>query len=420
MRRAFAALALAATASAQGMKIQISGAERARYKIAAPRPLGDADLAAELEDALAMDFRMVGLFDVLDPRGFLAKLDVEGMGIAAPDWTSVGAQGVIKARVTRVGGDAALEARFYEVARPLAPAVERTDRAAVADVRRLAHRFANDVYRHLTGEDGPFLTRILYVRPSGRAKDIVAVDVDGHRPTVLVANGADNVLPAWAPGGDRIAWTSLLWLNPDLFEARLGARPRRLSRHAGLNIGAAFSPDGRTIALTLSKDGNAEIYLVRAADGEILARLTDHPGIDASPSFSPDGAQLAFVSNRQGSPQIWVMPASGGAAKRVTFQGNYNQSPRFSPRSDVSQIAFTGRDERGRFDVFVLDLAAGTTQRVTQNQGDNWEPTWAPGGRLLAFASSRGGIWVATPDGQHQAQIVKGAAETPVWSPMRK
>ena len=156
--------------------------------------------------------------------------------------------------------------------------------------------------------------------------------------------------------------------QPDLFEARLGARPRRLSRHAGLNIGAAFSPDGRTIALTLSKDGNAEIYLVRAADGEILARLTDHPGIDASPSFSPDGAQLAFVSNRQGSPQIWVMPASGGAAKRVTFQGNYNQSPRFSPRSDDSQIAFTGRDERGRFDVFVLDLAAGTTQRVTQNQ----------------------------------------------------
>ena len=57
------------------------------------------------------------------------------------------------------------------------------------------------------------------------------------------------------------------------------------------------------------------------------------------------------------------MSASGGGAKRVTFQGKYNQTPRWSPRTDKPQIAFTGRDERGVFDVFILDVKTGRIDR---------------------------------------------------------
>ncbi len=82
----------------------------------------------------------------------------------------------------------------------------------------------------------------------------------------------------------------------------------------------------------MSYEGNSEIYRIDPSDGRVEARLTSNPAIDSSPSFSPDGSQIAFVSNRQGSPQIFVMSANGGAAKRVTFQGKYNQTPRWSPR----------------------------------------------------------------------------------------
>ena len=56
-----------------------------------------------------------------------------------------------------------------------------------------------------------------------------------------------------------------------------------------------------------------------------------------------------------------MMPATGGAAKRVTFQGKYTSTPRFSPRADKPQLAFTGRDERGVFDVFALDSRAAAS-----------------------------------------------------------
>ena len=110
----------------------------------------------------------------------------------------------------------------------------------------------------------------------------------------------------------------------------------------------------------------------------MLARLTNSPAIDSSPCFSPDGSQIAFVSNRQGSPQIFIMPATRRRRRSgVTFQGKYNQTPRWSPRTDKPQIAFTGRDERGVFDVFVLDVKTGKVDRVTQGSGI--EPGSRPG-----------------------------------------
>ena len=225
---------------------------------------------------------------------------------------------------------------------------------------------------------------------SGRgAHEIGSVDMDGGRMAVLTKMGTDNLLPAYSPGGGEIAFTSYARNNPDLWIVSAGGgRARRVSKQPGLNTGAAWSPDGRAIALTLSHEGNSEIYRISPDDGRVLARLTQTPAIDSSPSFSPDGSQIAFVSNRQGSPQIFVMPATGGAAKRVTFQGKYNQTPRFSPRTDKPQIAFTGRDEKGVFDVFILDLKTNRIDRVVL-AGQGIEPgpdlvaRWAPAGLHL-------------------------------------
>ena len=251
--------------------------------------------------------------------------------------------------------------------------------------------------------------------------EIGAVDMDGGRMAVLTKMGSDSLLPAYSPTGGEIAFTSYLRNNPDLWIVSAGGgRARRVSKQPGLNTGAAWSPDGRAIALTLSHEGNAELYRISAEDGRMLARLTNNPAIDSSPSFSPDGIQIAFVSNRQGSPQIFVMPASGGAAQRVTFQGKYNQTPRWNPRSDKPQIAFTGRDERGVFDVFIIDVKTGKIDRVTQGQGSNLDPAWSPDGRLLAYASSRGGLFVANPETHHEVQIWRGAATSPSWGPAKR
>ncbi|MCK5800351.1 MAG: PD40 domain-containing protein [Deltaproteobacteria bacterium] len=396
---------------------EISGSGQSLYRIAIPPALSLGAMGSKpqtLTSVLANDLKLIGLFKLLDRRGYLANLKAEGVSLVPKDWINVGAQAVVKCRVVRLGRKIQVEWLLYEPGSKGTNAVLHKSYTGRSP-RRLAHRFANDIVRYYTKRTGPFLSRIVFAsgNPARRRSQVYMMDYDGHSVARISRTGALNVLPALGPSG-RVAWTSFLWRNPDLYVGGPGRRARRISRRQGLNTGAAFSPNGKEIALTMSKDGNAEIYVVNL-EGTIVRRLTNNPGIDTSPTWSPDGGRIAFVSNRGGAPQIYVMSAAGGGAKRLTFTGSYNQEPSWCPRGATPKIAFTARDDKGAYDVFTINAGGGGLKRLTQGQGNNNSPSWSPDGRLIVFASNRGGLWVMNTDGLNQHRVSK-FGQTPSWS----
>ncbi|MEI6890638.1 MAG: hypothetical protein V5783_00575 [Pontiella sp.] len=87
---------------------------------------------------------------------------------------------------------------------------------------------------------------------------------------------------------------------PNVF---ITGRSDPLSSHGGLNASGAISPDGKSMAVILSKDGNPELYLKSLRFGGRLTRLTrTRPGIEASPCWSPDGNHLVYVSAKGSVP----------------------------------------------------------------------------------------------------------------------
>jgi TolB protein len=421
----------AARARADGPKLIIGGANFQPFPLAvapfaAPEGGPPADVASEeIYKTLVADLTDSGLFApaVLNPKGYLASPGepMTAAGIKFDRWTSVGAEGLVKARIRYIPATRRLSAEFKlfdTLAR--SEQLARTLSAAPDDARALAHHFADDLLQFFTGEPGPFESSLCFVRQVARAqKEIFVSDWDGHGDRLVTHNHSLNLLPSWSPDGRLIAYTSYQLDHPDLWEVALGSlQAHLLSDRGDLSTGAAFSPDGKRVAFTVSEDGNPDIFAMDVAT-RALTRLTDAFGIDTSPTWSPDGKQIAFVSQRAGSPQIFVMRADGSGVTRLTFQGNYNQTPRWSPRGD--QIAFTGRDERAVFDIFTLNVATGKIARVTQDQGSNLEPSWAPNGRLLVFTSTRTGaaeIWVSTPDGATQHPLTHGGGyQTPAWGP---
>lgn len=407
--------ALAAPAEEDLPVLKLSNAGVQMLKVAVPRAEGDGEAARTATETMSRDADVSGFFQVLDPASFPQQLQGEGLGFSSALWSQVGAQLVVKMKATA----GQVEGRLFIVARGDAPVISKVYRAS--DPRDAVHEFANEIIQNFTGTRGVFGSRIAFAQVGRGSHEIASVDMDGGRMAVLTKMQSDCLLPAYSPSGSEVAFTSYLRDNPDLWIVSAGGgRARRTSKQPGMNTGATWSPDGGSIVLTLSYQGNSELYRISASDGSIKSRLTNNPTIDSSPTFSPDGGQIAFVSNRQGSPQIFLMPASGGGAKRLTFQGKYNQTPRWNPDGKKGQIAFTGRDERGVFDVFFIDIKTQQVTRVTQDKGSNMDPAWSPDGRLLTYASSRGGLWVFNPETRHEVQIIKGGAASPSWGPAPK
>jgi TolB protein len=383
---------------------------------------GDARAAAhETTDVVRGDLALSGLFDVLDPKGFLAD-PAEGYAASSirfARWADVGADGLVRARVRKEGADQLADLHVYEV-RAGRETLATTVRAPAATPRALGHRIADEIVRLYTRERGVFSTQLVAIRKARGLFELVLFDADGKNPRVLLSERSILLTPSWRPDGKEILLTSYRTGRPELWALRLADRAFRRVGEVPNAMGGVYSPDGSRIAFTATEGGNSDVWLM-AADGSGARKLTSEPALDLSPSWSPDGKRIAFVSDRAGTPQIYLMGADGSGVRRLTFQGNYNQTPQWSPRGDL--VAFTARDERKVFDVFVISPDSGKIDRITQDQGrTNEEPTWAPSGRLLAFKSDRKGaalLVVSDPRGDRQTPVAAGVGElsAPAWGP---
>jgi TolB protein len=112
------------------------------------------------------------------------------------------------------------------------------------------------------------------------------------------------------------------------------------------------------------------------------------------------------------------MPAGGGEATRVTFEGDYNVSPRISP--DGKTLAYITRTS-GRFQLMAMDIATRQVQPLTDGQNDE-SPSFAPNGRMILYASDverRGVLAAVSSDGRVKQRLTVQAADVrePSWGP---
>ncbi|VAV83927.1 tolB protein precursor, periplasmic protein involved in the tonb-independent uptake of group A colicins [hydrothermal vent metagenome] len=408
---------------------KIADLEKTRLSV---KPIGKAARADAatyklkyiIMDALKGDIEFSGFFEVLNRNAYIEDVSDSGLTRSETDfslWRIIDAELLIKGGLRLDGDKLTAEFRLFDTARETTLLAKRYV-GSKDSPRLLAHRFADDLIKKLTGKKGIYSTKIAFISDVGGSKEVYMADYDGKNIKQVTSNGSINISPRWSPDRRKLLYTSYMTGYPCIFEQELiTGRVSVISDKKGSNIGGRWSPDGRRIAYTATGRKSPEVY-IRDNSSRKVTQLTNNYSIDVSPVWSPDGKRIAFVSDRAGNPHIYMIKSTGGKVRRVTYKGKYNTDPDWSPNGKT--IAFTRLDKTGT-NVWTI-RADGTGLKQLTFEGNNQSPSWSPDGRYLVFSRQWAGkvkrLYIIRKDGSGMKRIkIKiGKTSAPSWSPYRR
>lgn len=402
------------------MEIVGPGSKLAPIAVSQLKNLGGDDegsASARFTTTLSRDLELSGYFRLIKPEAYIENPQQSGYQLGQfnfADWSSINAEFLVKGAVTASDSVVTIDAFLYDVAAQKQLVGKRFS-GTPQDVDRMARRFADAMLEGITGQRGPFDSKIALVSTrGGRFKEIYVTSLDGEDLYRVTNNPTINLSPSFDRGVGHLLYTSYKSGEPDLYLFNLAAkREIRIGTDRGLLLGGTVTPDADAVVAAVEHNGATNLFMLDLR-GNVIRQLTHGGAINVNPSFNPDGSLLAFTSDRGGTPQIYVMNADGGGVRRITYSGSYNTDPAISPKGD--RIAYQTRN--GGFHIAIIGINGGQPTVLAAGQ----HPSWSPDGRYLIFSAGQGGasrLYLMQVDsGKIIAPITKedGDATDPAWS----
>ena len=252
--------------------------------------------------------------------------------------------------------------------------------------RQQTHALADDIAKTLTQKPGIAQTRIAFKarRTDYGDGEIYISDFDGFNAQPVTKDNTICAAPTFG-GHDLLFYMSHKVSNkPDILSHNLASGARKVvARHPGMNSSPAISPDGRRLAMILSKSGSPNLY-VSDLDGGNLKQLTTTKEGEASPCWSPDSRTICFSSRQSGKPALYTISAEGGKMSRVAVDAGSPTEPDWSP--DGKYLVFTKPTAAG-FEICVMPMQ-GTLRGTATVLVAGEDPVWAPNSRAVIFVKN--------------------------------
>lgn len=278
-------------------------------------------------------------------------------------------------------------------------------------------------------------------------QQVWAVDVDGGEPRLLGDmgchyEGCEDV--QISPDGKTALWMSkkTLWTAPIYTEPGKKIEAKQLFHLRGTADSGKWSPDGRQVVFTLSRDSNDHSHIVVFDVATETVRYI-MPSTDRSmfPRWSPDGKQIAFV--RTGGREakqpmipvkpvpwsIWVGDPQAGTAQKIWQSGDRETDslPHFAETSFAfanGRIIFNSEQD-GWSHLYSIASGGGKATLLTPGEFDVEDVTLSEDKNTVFYTSNqfttdkldqdRRHIWRVSVSGGTPQQVTKG--ESMEWTP---
>ena len=378
----------------------------------------------DVGDVVSSDLGLSGRFEAL-PTSQMLSFPNDSSEVLPRDWRMLGVEYLVVGYLEPREVSVRLHFELYSVLRQ-AVVAKQTIEGLPMDLRDMAHHVSDVVFNELTGIEGAFSTQIMYVtamdHDQGRHFALNIADADGYGVRKVLESMEPILSATWSPDGKMVSYVSFEQDGrPAIYLHEVATGNRQiLTSFAGLNGAPSFSPDGKRMALVLSKDGNPDIYILDLQTRR-LRRITRHYGIDTEPTWTADGKSLVFTSNRGGQPQIYQLRLADFQIQRLTFEGDYNAKA--SVLKDGSGLVMVHR-RNGIFHIALLDLNRGRLSVLTETTLDE-SPSVAPNGSMLIYATQERGegiLAAVSIDGGVKFNLPSsdGDVREPAWSPVNR
>ena len=387
-------------------------------------------LADEVSKLIESNLENSGLFKLVPEEAFIEHLNNPNTIPDFASWRQIKAETILIGSISaQSSGKISVEYRTWDSF----SGKELIGKSYIAESknwRKVAHKISDDIYTAVTGEQGYFNTKIVYIAESGsakkRVKKLALMDSDGYNNKYLSSGKYLVLTPRISPDATKILYLSYRDRKPHvhLLDINTGY-DKIIGNFPGMTYAPRFSKDAHSVILSVANNGNSEIYDFNLNNGS-KTKLTSGPWIDTSPDYSPDGSKIVFASDRSGMSQLYIMGKDGLNPNRISFgEGSYN-TPAWSPRGDF--IAFT-KLVHGNFHIGVI-RTDGSGERLLARGYLVEGPTWAPNGRLIMFTKAevssknnagRSKLYAIDLTGYNEREVpTNGDASDPCWSPLLK
>jgi Tol biopolymer transport system component len=186
-----------------------------------------------------------------------------------------------------------------------------------------------------------------------------------------------------------------------------------------------LSPDGTRVAAakTESESNDGDIWLTDLSRN-VTSRFTFSEADDSTPVWSPDGRRVFFTSSREGVSNLYqVRPDQPGREEIVLRTTAWKVPDDVSP--DGRFLVYETSDPKTRIDLWILPLSGDRTPApLVTSPFDEFAAQFSPDGRWIAYTSNesgRGEVYVQSfpgPGGKWQVSAAGGG--TPRWTRDRK
>ena len=297
------------------------------------------------------------------------------------------------------------------------------------EVDAAAHTAVDTVLNRLFNIPGICRSKIVFSAATGpKTREIYICDFDGSNIKPITKYNTLCVHPVWAPDGKSIIYSFYENHSTNLVQHNLELGARRLTRDGGVDGSGSLSPDGKTLAMILSRNKEVDLY-TRPTEGapNRLTKLTSGKASEASPRWSPDGKKLCFVSDmKSGRPILYMIdPAAGGKPVEISgLVGSERVAPSWSADNKLAYSAKINRNYELRIAKLSADGKSGVIEEIGvegKNTFRGEDPSWAPDNRHVTL-TMEDGIYVIDTRLGEKRRLVSGNGKIGQsnWSPILK